>query len=146
MDVVEPDQQKQRNHHRVMLAIYATVVVLMFLLQVRNDQRVEFYFLPGIPFPESCFSRSLFGIDCPGCGLTRSFIYLAAGRVIESFSANRIGWLLMVAVLIQFPYRMMAIRHIDRGQEPPFVRWHTPFSAVLIVALISNWLLKTIGY
>ena len=146
MDSDQQSQQKRRNHHRVMLAIYATVIVLMFLLQVRSDQRVEFFFLPGVPLPESCLSRSLFDVDCPGCGLTRSFIYLAAGRVAESWSINRVGWLLLLAVLLQFPYRMMALKKIDQGQKPPFARWHTPYSTVLIVALITNWLLKSCGY
>ena len=138
--------QKQRNHHCVMLAIYAAVVVLMFLLEVRSDQRVEFFFLPDVPLPESCLSRGWFELDCPGCGLTRSFIYLAAGRIEESWSANRVGWLLLLAVLLQFPYRAMALRNLAHGHEQPFARWHTPFSALLIFALISNWLLKTSGY
>ncbi|MFT5326918.1 MAG: hypothetical protein ACI8P0_004801 [Planctomycetaceae bacterium] len=146
MEVDEQRLQKRRNHHRVLLAIYATVVVLMFLLQVRSDQRVELFFLPGIPLPETCYSRSLFDVDCPGCGLTRSFIYLAAGRIADSWSANRVGWLLLFAVLVQFPYRVMALRKLDRSQEPPLARWHTPFSAILIVALITNWLLKSAGY
>lgn len=146
MDVDDRRLQKRRNHHRVMLAIYATVVVLMFLLQVRSDQRVEFFFLPEMPLPETCYSRALFDVDCPGCGLTRSFIYLAAGRIADSWSANRVGWLLLFAVLIQFPYRVLAIRKLDRSQEPPLASWHTPFSAFLIVALITNWLLKSAGY
>lgn len=146
MEVDERRLQKRRNHHRVLLAIYATVVVLMFLLQVRSDQRVEFFFLPDVPLPETCYSRSLFDVDCPGCGLTRSFIYLAAGRIADSWSANRVGWLLLFAVLIQFPYRLLALRNLDRAQEPPLASWHTPFSAFLIVALITNWLLKSTGY
>jgi hypothetical protein len=146
MDFGERRKQKQRHHHRVLLAIYIAVLVLMFLLQVRSDQRVEFFFLPGIPMPESCISRSMFDVDCPGCGLTRSFIYLAAGSVADSWSANRVGWLLLSAVLMQIPYRVMALRKLERGQEPPFNRWHTPFSAILIVALITNWLLKTAGF
>jgi hypothetical protein len=146
MEVDEQRLQKRRNHHRVLLAIYAMVVVLMFLLRVRGDQRVEFVFLPGTPLPETCYSRILFDVECPGCGLTRSFIYLAAGRVADSWSANRVGWLLLFAVLVQFPYRVMTLRKLDRGQEPPLARWHASFSAFLIVALIANWLLKTFGY
>tara|TARA_R110002072_G_scaffold13481_1_gene56736 strand:+ start:200531 stop:200971 length:441 start_codon:yes stop_codon:yes gene_type:complete len=146
MEVDERRLRKLRNHHRVMLAIYAMVIVLMFLLEVRSDQRVEFLFLPGVPLPESCLSRGWFELDCPGCGLTRSFIYLAAGRIADSWSANRVGWLLLLAVLLQFPYRAMALRNLAHGYEQPFSRWHTPFSAILIVALISNWLLKISGH
>ena len=146
MDDADRRQQKLRTHHQTLLAVYAMVVVLAFSLHVRSDQRVEFFFLPGVALPESCISRSVFETDCPGCGLTRSFIHLAAGNLAESWSANRVGWLLLTAVLIQFPYRILALRNLTRDQEPPFTRWHTAFSTLLIIALISNWLLKTAGY
>lgn len=31
-----------------------------------------------------CFFKEHFGIDCPGCGLQRSFIELLKGNIIES--------------------------------------------------------------
>lgn len=32
-----------------------------------------------------CFYKQLFGIDCPGCGMQRSFIELLKGDFIASF-------------------------------------------------------------
>jgi hypothetical protein len=33
----------------------------------------------------SCFYKRYFGIECPGCGMQRSFIELLKGNVVESF-------------------------------------------------------------
>lgn len=35
-------------------------------------------------FQRPCFFKEHFGIDCPGCGLQRSFIELLKGHFIES--------------------------------------------------------------
>ncbi len=33
----------------------------------------------------SCFYKSHFGVECPGCGMQRSFIELLKGNLTESF-------------------------------------------------------------
>jgi hypothetical protein len=33
----------------------------------------------------SCFFKSVLGIECPGCGTQRAFIYLLKGELIQSF-------------------------------------------------------------
>jgi hypothetical protein len=32
----------------------------------------------------ACYNKKLFGIECPGCGMQRSFIELLKGNLIES--------------------------------------------------------------
>lgn len=32
-----------------------------------------------------CFSKQLFGVDCPGCGLQRSAAFLMKGEFLEAF-------------------------------------------------------------
>jgi hypothetical protein len=34
---------------------------------------------------QSCFYKKYFGIECPGCGMQRSFIELLKGNIWESF-------------------------------------------------------------
>jgi hypothetical protein len=48
--------------------------------------------------PVICPFRLATGLPCPGCGLTRSWVYLAHGRWGEAMSANPFGLVLMVAV------------------------------------------------
>ncbi len=44
------------------------------------------------PFPEGPFSicllKLLAGRPCPGCGMTRAFLYLGHGRIAEALSLN----------------------------------------------------------
>ncbi len=139
-------ERKTRNQW-VYLWIATAVVVLSFALQVREDQRVEFRFWPQFPMPETCSSRTWFGIDCPGCGLTRSFIYMAAGQWDAAFAVNRTGWLLALTVLAQFPYRWQALKQINAGNADRAAPvWASFFSYFLVVALVGNWAAKMVGY
>jgi hypothetical protein len=126
-----------------MLVITIAVVVLSFALEVRPDQRVALREFSDYPVPETCRSRALFGVKCPGCGLTRSFIYLARGDWQSSFAVHRLGWLMALAVLLQFPYRLWALR----SGEPTAgrlnaCRW---FGYFLIAALVGNWLVDLLS-
>jgi len=134
---------KRRRHDVHMLLIAAAVLVLSLLLQVRSDQRVEFRFLPGFPLPESCVSRSVFGVECPGCGLTRSFVYLAHGDWRASFARHRLGWLMMLAVLVQFPYRSWCLRIGEPSAR--VLALARSFGYALIGLLILNWILQLLG-
>ena len=139
--------ERKRRDHWVYLGIAVTVVFLSFALQVREDQRVEFRCMPQFPMPETCSSRTWFGLDCPGCGLTRSFIYLARGNWDAAFAVNRTGWLLALTVLAQFPYRWRALRQMHAGHAARAAPvWTSYFNYVLIMALIGNWAAKMAGY
>ena len=41
--------------------------------------------------PVICPFRRLTGLPCPGCGLTRSWVYLAHGRWGDAFAAHPFG-------------------------------------------------------
>lgn len=53
----------------------------------------------SVPFL-SCPIRSLTGIPCPSCGMTRSFLALAKGNLAESISYHLFGPLLFLILLI----------------------------------------------
>jgi len=144
-DVSAAVKQQFRNDHCLVLAACAVVLGLACVLRVTADQRVEFVGFEGVPMPPACISRTVFHVDCPGCGLTRSFIHLAAGRVAESWSVNRVGWLLFIVLLIQFPYRIWAIMRLRSGRPALLPGSSTLVWAALIAALIGNWLCKVSG-
>jgi hypothetical protein len=122
-----------------MLALAAVVVVLSFALDVVPPDRVALRGLHRWPLPQLCLSRAWFGLDCPGCGLTRSFIYLAHGRWSASLHVHRLGWLFAAAVVVQFPYRLLSLRRPDRPLLPR--PWPRLLGLALITSLILNWLL-----
>jgi hypothetical protein len=49
--------------------------------------------------PVVCPFRLLTGLPCPGCGLTRAWVYLAHGQWHESFVANPFGLVLLALVV-----------------------------------------------
>ena len=95
------------------------------------------------PLPESCPARSLLHIECPGCGLTRSFIHLAHGDWRASWNVHRVGWFLALAVVLQIPYRLVALRS-DSGL-PLGTSFPKLFGTLLIVLLLVNWLINLIS-
>lgn len=126
-----------------MLCVASAVVVLACLFEVHSDQRVALACLPGWPLPEMCLSRSAFGVSCPGCGLTRSFVYLAHGDWTASWTMHRLGWLLALAVVLQLPYRAWALCVKDKaplGKAVPKF-----FGSLLIALLLVNWLMNAIS-
>lgn len=134
----------ERRRHQEMLAISLIALLGSLLLQVRSDDRVAPRFLGRWPLPPTCLSQEIFGIRCPGCGLTRSFVDLAQNDWQAAWGHHRLGWALWLAVLLQIPYRMVAL------QRPgtPILGTLFPklFGYVLIASLIGNWALELLGY
>ena len=130
----------ERRHHRDMLLLAGAVVLAACLLQVLPSQRVALVGFPERPLPHSCLSRSLFGVNCPACGLTRSFIHLFHGDVRSSWESHRLGWLFAVVVVTQIPYRLVAMRgpgriHFDRT-------WTNAAIYGVLTLLVLNWIVN----
>ncbi len=126
-----------------MMWLAIAVVAASLLLRVRPDEKVELTFLQGWPAPGLCQSRVWFGWDCPGCGLTRSFIHLAHGDIAASLAVHRVGWLVALLVVLQVPYRLWAVHSADGrplGQRAPWVIvW------LLIGLLVANWVAQIVA-
>jgi hypothetical protein len=142
-DNEQPVLVRRRRRHWEMLAVAVAVVGLTFLLEVRTDQRVAFRFLPDWPLPETCPSRTIFHVNCPGCGLTRSFVHLAHGDWRASWNVHHVGMLLALAVVLQVPYRVIALR--SPGGAPLGSSFPKYFGSLLIVLLLVNWLMNLLG-
>ncbi len=118
----------------LILAILATLAAL--LLEVRPDQKVALAVLPDQPLPESCTARSLLGIDCLLCGMTRSQIHLAHGRWQEAYATHRLGWLAALLIAGQIPYRLL---RISGWIAPPGKVFTASVAALVLGLLLVNW-------
>jgi len=84
--------------------------------------------------------RRMTGINCPGCGLTRSFISLAHGDVRSSWLYNPAGVFWFVAVALQIPYRSYQLWRIRRGRgEFSFPRAAQATLLILGAATLIQW-------
>lgn len=59
----------------------------------------------GFDVPVLCTWRRFTGMSCPGCGLTRSFVFFAHGRLREAFEMNVFGPAAFVWVFVQIPWK-----------------------------------------
>jgi hypothetical protein len=133
-----PPRPPSRQRHREVLGVAIAVLILAFALEVRDDQRVAFRGCPAYPAPELCLTRSWFGTNCPGCGLTRGMIYLARADWSSAFEVHRLSGILAFTILLQIPYRVYCLR---TGRTPFGVRLPRLFGHFLIAALVINWMI-----
>jgi hypothetical protein len=82
-----------------LLSVCALGVGLAFIL-APGAERVA---LAGFEIPEICFWKRVLGMGCPGCGLTRSWVYLAHGDIWTAVSMNAAGPLLFTVAVVQIP-------------------------------------------
>lgn len=114
-------------------------LTLAALMQVGEERRV---FLPGVsePVPELCMMYSRFGIDCPGCGLTRTFIYMAHGQFISAWQTNPVGILVFLLACIQIPMgAAQVIFRIRNRFIEAWGSWNDWCIGMLLIALLIQW-------
>lgn len=131
--------------HWALLLLCAVVVTLAATMSVHQAKQV---FLPGttIPVPELCYFRRGIGLDCPGCGLTRSFISLAHGQFLLACRYNVAGVLFFPVVAFQIPYRAAQLLRTYRGLPTWDLTAIAPslFTGLFIVMLVQ-WVAKILS-
>lgn len=97
-----------------------------------------FYIWSGYGIP--CLFRTITGLSCPGCGITRMFVALFGGNVQEAFACNQLAFVLLpAAVLYAVRYTFIYIRD-GRVQEPLILKaaeWLV-VAAFIIFGVIRN--------
>jgi hypothetical protein len=131
------------SRHREVLVASALVLVLSQAMVVRPDDRIAARGYPGLALPPTCISQGLLGVKCPGCGLTRSLVHLAHGDPRASWREHRLGGLLAAVILLQIPYRLLALRRPEQPIVPG--RLQNLLSYGLIVLLLGNWLIEQVA-
>lgn len=126
-------------HHWAVLAISAGIMVAAALLDVLSGGRVALHVLPNYPLPHLCMSRTLLGVSCPGCGLTRSFVHLAHGDWQAAWQVHHFGWLLAALVIAQLPYRGLLLAGFIRPIGPQVAQW---LAITIVGLLVMNWVLS----
>ncbi len=128
--------------HWSLLVASLFVLTAACLLKVRADRRVV---VPVIeqPLPGTCTFRSVTGKNCPGCGMTRSFISLAHGQWAAAWYFNPAGYLFFVLVVFQVPYQMIQIRRVRRGLQPyRFLQTEKWLVLLLAIVLMLQWCIR----
>ena len=127
--------------HWVIFALSLLVVVLAMTMRVPGQEQV---YLPGMssPVPGMCASRQLFGMNCPGCGLTRSFICLGHGQFSRAWHFNPGGFLFFLFVAAQIPWRLTQLALIYAGIGERWIGVFDWVPWVVASALILQWIVR----
>jgi hypothetical protein len=131
-----------RRSHAEYLVLYVVVIVLSFVLE-SSGERVLCP-LPGgaRALPPLCPLKAWSGMECPGCGLTRSFVALAHGELGQSLAQHRLGWALFLACAYHVFYRAWMVARGGGDPPPRLGTFHTWVARALIAGLVVNWVLK----
>ena len=132
------------NLHVVFLVLCGAVLLLAVVLEVQDRNRVR---LPGIsaPLPELCTFKRSFGVGCPGCGLTRCFISVVHGNVVDAWLYNPAGLFFFLVVAFQVPYRTVQIWRLRSGRAELNLHAIGQWSLIAVaVLMVVQWIVRMI--
>jgi hypothetical protein len=102
--------------------------------------RVAFRGFEEKPLPHVCPLRATFDMNCMVCGLTRSTIYLVHFRWNQAWHSHRLGWLSMLLIVFQIPYRLSILYSRKIKSPGRFSRMAFGYSIVGI--FLINWIVN----
>lgn len=114
---------------------------------------IVIFFLGGISFlfiqniiplpsflPIPCIFHSCTGLYCPGCGITRSFVFLFHGNFLTSFyyyPATLYGTCLYVMFMTSHIY----FRFIKK-EPSKAMKFHSIYLWIALILVLLNWIIK----
>ncbi len=140
----EAQTKRRWRYHFGWLALALAVLVVAATCSVPRDSVT----IPGIAvsLPGICLSQRLFGVSCPGCGLTRSFVALAHGEIARAWTFNPAGLLWFAALAWQVPYRAVQLYLLRGGRELKVRRGVSEgVILVLMAACLTQWIVRLAG-
>jgi hypothetical protein len=129
-----------RSTHWTYVVLFALMLTVPFFLEVSPTGHVHVE-MAGKRLPPLCLSKALFRVDCPGCGLTRSFALATHLRFIESLRMHRVGLLLYAFFAIQMVVRILALRRHPALETRWFRSANYHATVTMILLLLGNWIL-----
>ena len=82
----------------------------------------------------------MFGVRCPGCGLTRSFVALTHGDWAESTHYHRLGPIVYFYLLALILFHTYGALQRNFSLPRALVRAHHWGGLLLCAALLVNWI------
>jgi hypothetical protein len=89
-----------------------------------------------------CLFHLAFGIECPGCGITRSVLALFAGHVTDSWQIQRAG--IAVAAYFLALAILALLETLARVGPHAAARFRWSADRCFAVILIANWLCRIV--
>jgi hypothetical protein len=104
------DRDIYPSAERFWLGLSAVVIFLSLVMSTTPDVAS----IAGWSIPPLCPLRALTGLECPGCGMTRAFVFMGHAEFASAFATHKLGPALYAFVAAQVPwrvYRLWCHRH-----------------------------------
>lgn len=140
--LISPEYTKSEIRiHWIFFSMAAAILLASFAMSSSGETKV---YLPGFntPMPQMCTSRRLFNLDCPGCGLTRSFISISHGEFARAWEFNRASYVVYLFTAIQLPWHAFQIWRLRTNRYPIVWTWIYFIPLGVVFALVVNWIWK----
>jgi hypothetical protein len=135
-------QRSGRGFHLMLLLAAVAVPLAGAGMTTLGGEQVALTGFERFPLPTLCSSRWL-GVQCPTCGVTRSIIELMHGDWSGSLAYHRFGWLILLFVVLQIPYR--AVRFLRPARRwPRLERWGIAMLLSIGAVVVINHLAEVL--
>jgi hypothetical protein len=101
------------------------ILLLSFLLPMPNNGKI-------LNVGSICSFQNFFGLPCPGCGLTRSFVAMGHGLFQESYRWHPLGPFLFGLTVIY----LIASLFLLNKQPPLKIDWRVQVGSLLVLAFV----------
>jgi hypothetical protein len=133
------DERVNPIPHHLFQAVFFAALLFFAAFSSVNFGRVTLF---GYTIPSLCMFHNITGFDCPGCGITRSFIFALHGQWYNSYLMHLWGIPLAAIVAFQIPYRIWRAA----GGRPFQVSTQTSrwIKIFVVISILVPWIVKTI--
>lgn len=138
-ETVDNCNKGDKSYHFVVLVVAILTIGMSFFLSIKG-KGVIIPIGAGFESPDICVFKGVTGVNCPTCGLTRSFVSISHGDLKNSFSFNIAGFLVYLYVIFQIPYRFVMYKRKLQLEEPiTITRINKIFTIITTIVLVISW-------
>lgn len=126
--------------HFYVFLLCSIIIIISYILSIKNNMIC----LPpfnNLLFPTTCVFKMITGLNCPFCGLTRSFVALSHLQFLTAWELNRAGVFIYLLVLWQLPYRIFCIIIKEAVITRSLSLFNIIGCGLAVTMLAINWIL-----
>ena len=97
------------------IALGALAILVIAAVVHPSDTAVSLF---GHDIPSVCLYQRILGVSCPGCGLTRSFAYMAHGHPLDALRMHALGPFLFLGTVGLVPWNLVEWARARRAARP----------------------------
>jgi hypothetical protein len=96
----------------------------------------------GLRLPTVCWMKRTLGLPCAGCGMTRSIVLIAHGRLAEALAIHPFGIAVWGLALLQTPPRLAGLAGLAGAWTRAWDRLWLALALGLLPPLLIWWLVR----